>query len=202
MKSNLNNILNIPNLISFLRIVLCFPLISFLEQIPGKLYYQDLEKYSSQLYIILLIILLMVLTDLLDGVLARWLNSVTDFGKLIDPIADKISILIVLIYLTQKPGIEGLSILIFFILLVCRDFFISLYAIYFIKKHNISFDSIKSGKWFMGATAVMFLFFIYDPVLIKFSYLKWYFYLLTLLLMFFSTYEYYSRYIKVYKNVK
>ena len=202
MKNKLNKILNIPNLISFLRIILCFPLIKFLEQIPGRLYYQDLEKYSSQLYIILIIIILMVITDVLDGMAARWLNSVTDFGKLIDPIADKISILIVLVYLTQKPGIEGLSILIFFILLVCRDFYISLYAIYFIKKHNISFDSIKSGKWFVGTTVLMFLFFIYDPVLIKFAYFKWYFYGITLLLMFYSTYEYYARYIKVYKNVK
>ena len=144
----------------------------------------------------------MVLSDVLDGFIARYMNQVTDFGKMIDPVADKVSILIILVYLTQKPGFEGFFILLFFILLIARDMFIGLYAIYFIKKFNITFDSIKSGKWFVGATALMFLFFIYDPILIRFFYLKWYFYAITLLLMNYSTYEYYTRYIKVYKKRK
>ena len=142
----------------------------------------------------------MVLSDVLDGLAARCMNQVTDFGKLIDPVADKVSILIILVYLTQKPGLEGFFILLFFVFLIARDMFIGIYAIYFIKKFNITFDSIKSGKWFVACTALMFLFFIYDSILIKFYYLKWYFYALTLLLMYYSTYEYYIRYIKVYKK--
>ena len=78
----------------------------------------------------------MLLSDVLDGVVARYMNKVPNFGKVIDPIADKVSILIILVYLTQKPGIEGLSILFFFILLIARDMFIGLYAIYFIKKYT------------------------------------------------------------------
>mgnify|MGYP001189675197 CR=1 FL=1 len=196
------NFINIPNGISFLRILLCFPLIKYLSSVPDKLDYHSLENYKHELSIVLIIVFAIILSDILDGLIARWMNNVTDFGKLIDPIADKMAILIVLIYLIQKPGIEGLSILIFFILLICRDFYIGLYAIYFIKKYNISFDSIKSGKWFIGSSAVMFLFFIYDPLLMKFYYIKWYFYGLTLLLMGYSTYEYYSRYISIYKKEK
>ena len=147
---------------------------------------------------ILVIVGLIIITDILDGFVARLLNSVTDFGKLIDPIADKMAILIIVIYLTQKPGFEGFSIMLFFIFLMCRDLYIGLYAIYFIKKYNITFDSMKSGKWFIGATTVTFFLFIYDPLLIKFSYVKWYFYGLSLLLMFYSTYDYYNRYLKAY----
>ena len=191
-----NTILNIPNLISLSRIFLCFPLIYYLKLIPNKLHFKDIEMYSYELSAIFIIIILMLLSDVFDGLIARYMDNVTDFGKLIDPVADKMSILIVLIYLTQKPGLEGAAILVFFILLIARDVFIGLYAIYFIKKYNFTFDSIKSGKWFVMSTALMFLFFIYDPILIKFYYLKWYFYALTLILMNYSTYEYYSRYIK------
>ena len=197
-----NKILNIPNLISFLRIALCFPLISYLNKIPNKIYYQDIESHAFNLYMILAIVGLIIITDILDGFVARLLNSVTNFGKLIDPIADKMAILIIVVYLTQKPGLEGFSIILFFIFLVCRDLYIGLYAIYFIKKYDITFDSIRSGKWFIGVTTATFFLFIYDPLLIKFSYVKWYFYGLSLLLMFYSTYEYYSRYVKAYIKQK
>jgi len=200
MKKRENNIINIPNMISFSRIALCFPLIYFLGKIPTKLYFYNFHEYLAELWIVFGIIFLMVLSDILDGFCARYMNQVTDFGKLIDPVADKVSILIILVYLTQKPGFEGFFILLFFIFLIARDMFIGIYAIYFIRKFNITFDSIKSGKWFVACAALMFLFFIYDSILIKFYYLKWYFYALTLLLMYYSTYEYYIRYIKVYKK--
>ena len=197
-----NNILNIPNSISFLRILLCFPLITYLDKIPNKISYQDISAHTFDLYMILVIVCLIIITDVLDGLAARALNNVTNFGKLIDPVADKMAILIIVVYLTQKPGIEGSAIMLFFLFLIMRDLYIGLYAIYFIKRYNITFDSIKSGKWFIGATTVTFFFFIYDPLLIKFSYIKWYFYGLTLLLMIYSTYEYYERYVKAYIKSK
>ena len=187
-----NKILNIPNSISFLRILLCFPLINYLNNIPNKIIYQNIGIYSFDLYMILLIVVLIILTDILDGYIARLLNNVTDFGKLIDPIADKMAILIIVIYLTQKPGIEGLSIMFFFTLLMFRDLYIGLYAIYFIKKFNIT----------IGITTVTFFFFIYDPLLIKFPYVKWYFYFLSLLLLIYSGFEYYNRYVKSYLRQK
>lgn len=195
-----SGIINIPNMISFSRIALCFPLIYFLGKLPPKLHFYNFKDYSSDFWIVLALIFLMLLSDVLDGFVARHMDQVTDLGKLIDPVADKVSILIILVYLTQKPGTEGFFILLFFVLLIARDMFIGIYAIYFIRKFNITFDSIKSGKWFVACTAMMFLFFIYDSILIKFYYLKWYFYALTLLLMYYSTYEYYIRYIKVYKK--
>ena len=40
-----------------------------------------------------------LLFDALDGYFARKSNTVTDFGKIIDPVADKICLVVVLIYL-------------------------------------------------------------------------------------------------------
>ena len=83
-----NNIINIPNFISISRILLSIPLIFFLNKIPKKLDFKDFEFYSYELSSIIIIIFIMIVSDLLDGYIARYLNSVTDFGKLIDPLAD------------------------------------------------------------------------------------------------------------------
>ena len=131
-----NNILNIPNSISFLRILLCFPLITYLDKIPNKISYQDISAHTFDLYMILVIVCLIIITDVLDGLAARALNNVTNFGKLIDPVADKMAILIIVVYLTQKPGIEGSAIMLFFLFLIMRDLYIGLYAIYFIKRYK------------------------------------------------------------------
>ena len=193
-------IFNFPNFLSITRILLCFPLIYFLNRVPAQLHYHDFNLYYTELILIFAIIVLMIITDVLDGFIARLLNKVTDFGKLIDPVADKISILIVIIYLTQKQGIDGLLILIYFVVLWSRDLMIASIGLFLMNKHKLRFDSIKSGKWFLGFSSLMFLAFIYDPILIKFSYLKWYLYSISMVLMIYSFFEYYSRYSKLFKN--
>jgi len=192
-----NNIINIPNFISISRILLSIPLIFFLNKIPKKLDFKDFEFYSYELSSIIIIIFIMIVSDLLDGYIARYLNSVTDFGKLIDPLADKVCLLIVIIYLTQKPGLDGLFILLYFVLLCFRDTMILLLGLYLMNKHKFRFDSINSGKWFVGFSALMFLAFIYDPILVKFLYMKWFLYFISIILMIYSTYEYYCRYLKL-----
>ena len=199
MRKN-NKIINIPNFISVFRIFLSIPLIYFLNKIPNKLEFADFSDYSYELIAIISIILIMIISDLLDGYIARLLDNVTDFGKLIDPLADKVCLLIVIIYLTQKPGIDGLLILIYFVLLCFRDTMILLLGLYLMNKHNYRFDSINSGKWFIGFSALMFLAFIYDPILIKFLYIKWYLYFISIILMLYSTYEYYIRYLDLLRE--
>tara|TARA_B100000287_G_scaffold399562_1_gene417985 strand:- start:201 stop:806 length:606 start_codon:yes stop_codon:yes gene_type:complete len=196
------NIINIPNAISFFRIFLSIPLIYFLTKIPAKLEFEDFSVYTFELLSIIGLILLMILSDLLDGYIARLFNNVTDFGKLIDPLADKVCILIVITYLTQKPGLDGFFILIYFIILCFRDTMILLLGLYIMNKYNYKFESINSGKWFIAFSSLMFLVFIYDPILIKFLYIKWYLYFISIILMLYSTYEYYGRYLNILKNEK
>lgn len=74
--------MNLPNTLTMLRIVLAFAFV-FLLFMEG-LFYKSLA---------LLTFLLASLTDLLDGFLAKRNNQITDFGKLMDPIADKILVL-------------------------------------------------------------------------------------------------------------
>ena len=80
MKKNLN----LPNALTFLRILM----------IPAVYitYYQLPERR----WIALVIYLLASFTDFLDGYLARKWNQITSFGKLFDPLADKLIVLTVL----------------------------------------------------------------------------------------------------------
>lgn len=80
-EENKDKLLNIPNSLCFFRIAL----------IPLFLYVY-LNAQDEQHYIYAAIILIVSgFTDFLDGFIARKYNMITDFGKLIDPIADKLT---------------------------------------------------------------------------------------------------------------
>jgi CDP-diacylglycerol--glycerol-3-phosphate 3-phosphatidyltransferase len=74
-------ILNIPNYLTFLRII----------SIPFILFFLESGKPSSTLWAAL-IFAVAFLTDWLDGFIARKKNLVTKFGKIWDPLADKLLI--------------------------------------------------------------------------------------------------------------
>jgi len=62
-----------------------------------------------------------VLTDYLDGVLARRMQCETDFGRLMDPLADKVLIAAALVCLTASADIPAWAA----IVLISRDFLIT-----------------------------------------------------------------------------
>ena len=71
--------MNLPNLLSIFRIVL----------IPVFSYVYLTAQEQPWFYIAALILLVSGLTDLLDGLIARKFNLVTQLGKILDPLADK-----------------------------------------------------------------------------------------------------------------
>lgn len=85
--------MNLPNRLSILRIILIpFMLVAFyVDAIPCR-------------YVITAVIFLVAaFTDFLDGYIARKYNLVTDFGKFIDPIADKILVLSAFVIMLTDP---------------------------------------------------------------------------------------------------
>ena len=82
--------LNIPNILTISRLFLTLPLIIFLEN-------------KNNNYVFTLIIIGGI-TDYFDGYFARKLNLKTKFGAIIDPLTDKIFLLIPLLWLC-KMGI-------------------------------------------------------------------------------------------------
>lgn len=88
--------MTLPNLITFSRLL----------GIPFLLY--GLHNPTPQArWVCLAIFLVAALTDWLDGYLARKLNQITDLGKFLDPLVDKLLVLaplLVLIELRQVPA--------------------------------------------------------------------------------------------------
>ena len=61
--------------------------------------------------------ILAALTDLLDGKIARKYNLVTDFGKFIDPVADKLLVLTTLVMLIRSGMMEAWVV----VIILCRE---------------------------------------------------------------------------------
>ena len=79
MSRHVQVVWNVPNLLSLLRIFLIPPFIILFLMGGNYVYYS------------LIPLLLSGLSDSLDGVIARRYHMVTEFGKLLDPIADKLT---------------------------------------------------------------------------------------------------------------
>jgi phosphatidylglycerophosphate synthase len=133
----------------------------------------------------------------LDGYVARKADEITNFGKLIDPVADKICMMVVAIYLII---VYKLPFLIFFITLAIRDTFLIIIGVYLIFSQDEVFQSNTSGKWFMGLSALMMaLFMFHEPLNIP-SYVLWLSYSVCTCLFVFSTFEYIRRYIRYFDH--
>src|SRR6202007_212535 len=95
--------LNIPNVLTVVRILLVPVLVVAL-----------LEKTGGGDLLAGVVCAAASLTDAIDGYLARARNSITTFGKLMDPIADKLLIiaaLVVLVSLNRLPGWGGVGVI-------------------------------------------------------------------------------------------
>ena len=84
MKTNLN----IPNFLSVLRIVLLVPFVIFIEK----------DEYSRAG----VILILSGFTDLMDGYIARKMNQITVLGKMLDPTADKLTLMTIMVCISLK----------------------------------------------------------------------------------------------------
>lgn len=101
LKFKKKDILTIPNMLSFFRIIL-IPIIVVL--------YCKYEMYS----VTTLVILISGATDVVDGWIARHFNMVSDFGKILDPISDKLTqAAIVLCLFTRFPNMIYMFLLMF-----------------------------------------------------------------------------------------
>ena len=105
--------MNLPNKITMLRIIM----------IPFFVFFMltNVVKYSN--YIAVIVFIVASLTDTLDGYIARKYNLVSNFGKFMDPLADKLlvcSALICFVSIKENPmPVWGV------IIIISREFIIS-----------------------------------------------------------------------------
>lgn len=104
--------MNLPNKLTIMRVILIVPFVLFLLT--------DLGGEAGK-WIALAIFIIASLTDMLDGKIARKYNLVTNFGKFMDPLADKLLVCSAMICLVANDKIPAWIV----IIIIAREFIIS-----------------------------------------------------------------------------
>jgi CDP-diacylglycerol--glycerol-3-phosphate 3-phosphatidyltransferase len=137
------DILKLPNILTMIRIVMSAVLyLLFIRhfQVPGSL---------SPLFLFILYIVI-ALTDFVDGIIARKCNMVTELGKELDPMADKILVFLML-FAFYRIGILPLWII---IPVFARDLFVN----YLRKQSRRRSLHFKTSNLAKAKTAVQMIF--------------------------------------------
>lgn len=103
--------MNLPNKLTVLRVVLIPFFIAFIliDSIPLNILWAGIVFGVASI------------TDLIDGKIARQQNLVTNFGKFLDPIADKILVMATLLCFTNKGWIDVVAVFV----ILTREFIVS-----------------------------------------------------------------------------
>ncbi|WP_051449491.1 CDP-diacylglycerol--glycerol-3-phosphate 3-phosphatidyltransferase [Mycoplasmopsis cricetuli] len=141
----------IPNLLTIFRIIMALLSIVILTVFyilqKNNFYLSSLIDSESKsiriyfLYIFLFIFIIAMISDFLDGYLARKWNVISNFGKLWDPLADKMITLVALIFLTT----EKFYLLPIVAIILIRDLIVDGSRTLLVSK-NIDIAASKLGK--------------------------------------------------------
>lgn len=125
--------LNLPNKLTILRVIM----------IPFFLYFLLWQPFSfnTSVYVAIVIFILASATDALDGHIARSRNLITNFGKFMDPLADKLLIASALIALIEMDKLSSVVV----IIIISREFIITGFRTV-AANNNIVIAASKWGK--------------------------------------------------------
>jgi CDP-diacylglycerol--glycerol-3-phosphate 3-phosphatidyltransferase len=134
-----NRFLTISNLLSVTRALLAIPFaVVMLNSTPPS------RLWGA------IIMVLAALTDKYDGVLARKYNQITEWGKILDPVADKIAVGAVAIVLLVLGNIPVW----FVVALLMRDALIFSGGMYVKTRKGVVLQSNEAGKWTVGIVSL------------------------------------------------
>ena len=143
----MKKIFTIPNVISLFRLIL----------VPVFVIFYFKESIENHLFWAIFIVALSGFSDVVDGFIARRFNMISDFGKIIDPIADKMTQAVCLLCL----AIKHTSILPMFIILFLKESLTMFAAIQLLSSGT---KPISSKWWGKLSTVVIFVTMIYTVI--------------------------------------
>jgi cardiolipin synthase len=135
----------IPNLLAIFRILLLPVIFYFLAQ-----------DTTTGYYIAVLLMLVAIASDVLDGYFARRLNQITDLGKILDPLADKLGLGIFVIFIIFHRGFPIWAAA----LLFSKDLLTLIGALLLVKKKDLFPMSNNWGKlnsWVWAFTVIFYV---------------------------------------------
>ena len=121
--------MNLPNKLTVMRVLL-IPFFVLFELV-------DFNGYGN--YLALAVFVVASLTDAFDGHIARKYNLVTNFGKLMDPLADKLLVCTAMLCLMEKDMLPVLVV----IIIIAREFTISAFRLIAANNNVV----IAAGIW-------------------------------------------------------
>ncbi len=140
-----NKIFTIPNILSFFRILL-IPAIIWLYLVKNN------SVWAGYMLI------LSGVTDVLDGFIARRFNMTSDLGKVLDPVADKLTQAAMLICLSIRYPLMIIP----FVLLLARDIYMGITGLLVIQRKGVVMGAEWHGKaatFLLYATMIVHIFF-------------------------------------------
>ena len=138
-----------------------------------------------------------VLTDWFDGRVARWTNEVSEMGKIIDPLADKLCLASVAIYFFWRGDLP----LWFVLFALLRDIIIFIGAGYVKYRHSVVTTSLWPGKWAVGFVSMMFIVIVWPHPLFRLYFLKEILLYLSTVALFYSFALYCVRFYRIHKGL-
>lgn len=132
--TDLGRFWTVPNAITLARVTLVPPL-------------AWLAWHGGPLGWILVLALVAVATDVLDGAIARRTGAVSEWGKLLDPVADKLAAAAVTLALVLRPEAHGPTLPVWFVVLVVgRDALLAAGGVVQTRRMGFVLMSLPSGK--------------------------------------------------------
>lgn len=173
---------NLPNILTLSRIVV-IPLI-FLS-----IYVQT---FAWAMFAAILFVAASI-TDYLDGYLARAWNETSAFGRLLDPIADKLLVATALVVILAKPDMYSWSLTVIpaFVIL-CREILVSGLR-EFLREVNVGLPVTKLAKWKTAFQMTALSMMLFKDLWIGWSYLGEFLLWVAAVLTFITGYQYYQR---------
>lgn len=148
-KDTLREYFSVPNLLSYFRIIL----------IPVYLVVYFRATDARGYFMAALVIALSGLTDMFDGKIARHFNMITQWGKLIDPVADKLTMATVALSLAFRFPLMRLV----FILYVVKEGFMAIMGFIMLRRGYRMDGAMWYGKLCTAVTYVVIFLLLLIP---------------------------------------
>lgn len=171
------------NFISFTRVFIAVPII--------YLHYSSGQQVT---WVVTALVLYGFFSDYLDGFVARKLNEVSEWGKMLDPIADKLAAFLLFAYAVYIDLIP----LWFFAVEVLRDVLILIGSTYIRIKRGKVAMAVMSGKWCVNALSGYWMAAFFFPEALG---VQHFFMGISLVLMIFSLIDYFQRFREINRGV-
>ncbi len=173
---------NLPNMLTLSRIAV-IPLIFM------SIYFRS---FSWSMFAAILFVIASI-TDYFDGYLARARNETSAFGRLLDPIADKLLVATALVVILAKPEMYSLQLTVIPVFVIlCREILVSGLR-EFLREVNVGLPVTKLAKWKTGFQMTALAMMLFRELWIGWSYCGEFLLWVAAVLTFITGYQYYQR---------